>query len=176
MSSGTPFVLIGQVTRAHNLKGEVRVRFFSNDPDRYRTFPEFYFRNNNRYEPVEVVSARPHKDFLLIRFKGCGSRNDAELLKGKELFIPRSALEPAEEGEFYYSDLENLEVFGSEKGELFGIVSAVFDTGANTVLTVSLSTVVDKVRELNIPFVDDAVEEVDLENGRIVVRERFLRP
>ena len=175
MSGSSPYIVIGQVTRAHNLKGEVRVRFFSDDPGKFCNSSEFFFENGGRFEPVEVLSSRPHKDFLLIRFAGCTNRNQAELLKGRELYIPRDALEPAEEGEFYYADLEQLEVYVSENGALFGTVSAVFDSGANTVLTVRLKDDGQKVSEWNIPFVEDAVAEVDIENGRISVRERFLQ-
>jgi len=168
------YILIGRITRPHNLKGEVRVRFFSSDPGKYGTRKEFYFLKSGRYEPVKVISARPHKEYLLLRFEGCGDRNDAELLRGRELFITRDSLGPVAEGEYYFTDLEGLSVYTSEENLLFGTVSAIFETGANAVLTIRKRKKEDSSAEWNVPFVDDAVTEVDLEQGRVSIRKRFL--
>ena len=85
------------------------------------------------------------------------------LLMGSEIGIRRDQLPAPEPGEYYWSDLQGLEVV-TEKGESLGRVDHLIETGANDVL------VVKGDRERLIPFVmQQVVTRVDLDAGTIQV-------
>lgn len=163
-------LVIGTITRPHSLHGEVRVRFFSDDPQRWAAQEAFYMVRDGQPALLETESVREHQGCFLFRFKGVTDRDGAERLRDTELYVPRAMLEEPAAGEYYFTDLEGLRVFVAETGEEFGIVRAVFDTGANTVLTVR-----GAAGEVNIPFIGDAVSDVHIKEGKILVKEMFLR-
>ncbi len=115
---------------------------------------------------------------LLIKLSGVGDRDAAFALKGQQIAVPREALPETEEGEYYWSDLIGLQVSNTE-GVDFGKITQVLETGANDVLVVreKQPTQVkgkdgklrEEYRERLIPFTSDAVPEVDIQAGTVLV-------
>ena len=102
----------------------------------------------------------------MVRFPGIEDRDSAEALRGTEVYVPRSALPPPSEGEFYWVDLEGLAVETVE-GVALGMVSHLFSTGANDVVVVRDGA---DGRERMIPFVrPDFIRTIDIDAGRMVV-------
>jgi len=94
---------------------------------------------------------------------GIEDRDAAQALAGAEIYVPRSRMPKPQPGEYYWVDLEGLEVVNRE-GVSLGRVSHLFDTGSNQVL------VVHSDRERLIPFIEgDFVLGVDFGAGRIDV-------
>jgi 16S rRNA processing protein RimM len=90
-------------------------------------------------------------------------RDAAEALRGTEVWVPRSALPPPVDGEYYWVDLEGLRVVNTQ-GVDFGVVSHLFSTGANDVL------VARGDRERMIPFIEpDYITRVDFDAGVVTV-------
>jgi 16S rRNA processing protein RimM len=113
----------------------------------------------------EVAAAQGHEQGkgMVAKLPGCDDRDAAAKLVGATIRVPRSALPKAKRGEYYWTDLEGLDVVTVEGVDL-GKVSHLFATGANDVL------VVHGERERLIPFVTGQfVKEVDLKSGRITV-------
>ena len=98
-----------------------------------------------------------------MKLQGISDRTAALALKGQHIAIPREELPQLEEGEFYHADLIGLEVVNQQQVD-FGKVIDVMQTGANDVLVVKQGG-----RERLIPFIDQAVLDVDLANMRISV-------
>jgi 16S rRNA processing protein RimM len=92
---------------------------------------------------------------LLLQIEGCGSREMARSLSGLELYVRRAELPPPIEGEFYWFDLEGLDVY-TEDGECLGRVEEFFPTGSNEVLIVRKGS-----QEILLPFIKDVVLAVD---------------
>jgi 16S rRNA processing protein RimM len=100
---------------------------------------------------------------LIATLPGIEDRDAADALRGVEILVPRSALPPPAPGEYYWVDLEGLRVANRE-GADFGVVSHLFDNGANAVL------VARGERERMIPFkIPEYVVAVDLDAGTITV-------
>ncbi|MDB6164449.1 MAG: ribosome maturation factor RimM, partial [Xanthomonadaceae bacterium] len=96
-------------------------------------------------------------------FPGVEDRDAAEALRGADIFAPRSVLPPPGPGQYYWVDLEGLQVRNLE-GADFGVVSHLFSTGANDVL------VARGDRERMIPFLEpDYVCSVDFDTGVVTV-------
>ena len=102
---------------------------------------------------------------LLLQFhRRCGSPGAIEAMRGTEIYVPRSALPPPSEGEYYWVDLEGLRVVTVD-GVSLGVVSHIFATGANDVLVAR-----DDERERMIPFVvPQYVTSVDFDNNVVTV-------
>lgn len=156
-------VLMAVIGAAQGLRGEVRVKSHTADPTAIGDYGLLTSADGRQFEVLEVREA---KTVVIVRFRGINDRNAAEALNGLELFIERDALpdDELDEDEFYYADLEGLEVF-DETGKSYGAVSAVFDFGAGDLLEVKGPG----KRPVLIPFSEAAVLEIDLEQGRLLI-------
>ncbi|MGG7516992.1 ribosome maturation factor RimM [Allorhizobium undicola] len=156
-------VLMAVIGAAQGLRGEVRVKSFTADPLALGDYGHLHANDGRSFEVLEV---REGKNVVIVRFRGVNDRNAAEALNGLELFIERGALpdEELEEDEFFYADLEGLDVVDGE-GKSYGSVSAIFDFGAGDLLEVKGPG----KRPVLIPFSETAVLEIDLEGGFILI-------
>ena len=145
------------------VRGEVRVKTFTEDPLGLGDYGFLYAADGRKFEILEI---RDGKTVAIVRFRGINDRNAAEVLNGTELFVDRDALpdDDLEEDEFYYTDLEGLEVYDAENNH-YGAVTAVYDFGAGDLLELKGPG----KRPVLIPFSEAAVLEIDLEGGRLLV-------
>ena len=153
MKSDAP-VTLAVITGAHGVTGEVRLKLFTGDLSGYASF--------NRGS-LTLKSLRNG----IARFAEVPDRNAAERLRGTELTVPRSALPPLEEGEYYHADILGLAAV-STTGEPLGVVVAIDDFGAGDVIEVERP---DRKRFM-VPMRADAVPEWDAE--KLVVDEAFI--
>ena len=149
-------VPVGRVGRPHGLDGSFAVEDASEDPTRFAEGAELWVQG----EPAVVVAARRAGGRPVIRL-------DREVERGAELAVPRAALPPPEDDEWYVRDLIGLEVV-EEGGRALGRVADVEPGVANDAIRL------DGGRLL--PFVSACVREVDLAAGTIVVAPGFADP
>ena len=156
-------VLMGVIGAAQGLRGEVRVRTFTGDP---MAFGEYGHLHSTDGRVFEVLDIREGKNVVIVRFRGVNDRNAAEALNGLELYVERENLpdEELDDDEFFYADLEGLEVIDGE-GKSYGKVSAVFDFGAGDLLELKGPG----KRPVLIPFSEAAVLEIDLDGGKMLI-------
>nr|WP_244404186.1 ribosome maturation factor RimM [Fulvimarina pelagi] len=155
-------VLLGVVGGAHGVRGEVRVKSYTEEPTDIGAYGPLQDENGNRYT---VKTARSQKTVVVVKFDEVNERNHAERLNGRELFVERALLpEPEEDDEFYLDDLEGLAV-ETLSGDPVGIVVAVHNFGAGDILEVAP----EEGTTLMIPFSEAAVPELDLETGLLKV-------
>lgn len=147
-------VTLAVITGAHGVTGEVRLKLFTDDLSGYKSF------NGGS---LTLKSLRNG----IARFAEVPDRNAAERLRGTELTVPRSALPPLEEGEYYHADILGLNAV-STTGEVLGVVVAIDDFGAGDVIEIERP---DKKRFM-VPMRPEAVPEWDGE--RLVVDEAFI--
>lgn len=155
-------VALAAVAGAHGVKGEVRLKLFSDSAASLARHENVYVGGAQR----RLLFARDGGKAAIARFEGIDDRSSAEALRGSLVEVDRSALPPLEEGEYYHSDLVGLACVDRE-GQSVGIVVAVENFGAGDLLEIELP---DGRRSL-IPFRDSIA---DLEEGRIVLDPEFL--
>ena len=110
-------VLLAAVMGAQGLKGEVKAKLFTAAPDALPRYGVLHTKDGRKFK---ITAFRPTKEGeAVIAFEGIADRNQAEALKGSELFVERAALPEAGEDEFYHADLIGLEVRDSE-GRVLG--------------------------------------------------------
>lgn len=125
-------ITLAVIIGAHGVTGEVRLKLFGSGLDGVKAHKSF---NDGA---LTLTSLRPQKDGGIARFAQITDRNAAEAARGTELTVPRSALPPLGEGEYYYADLIGLAVV-SETGDPLGTVRNVENFGAGDVLDIAMS-------------------------------------
>jgi 16S rRNA processing protein RimM len=156
-------ILLGRITTAHGIRGDVVIDSYASDPADIAAYGPLQSADGSREYVVKVVRVTPKG--VVAHIKGVDDRNGAEALRGVELFIERAKMPAADEGEFYYADLEGLRV-ENEGGETIGTVVAVHNFGAGDLLEVRLG---DGPGTELISFTDAFVPVVDVPAGRVVV-------
>lgn len=147
---------------AHGIKGELRVKTFTQDPLALADYGPLHAKDGRTFEIVDI---RPAGTVVVVRFKGVGERNAAEALTGTELFIDRSALpREQDEDEFYHADLVGLSV-RDDSGATIGKVAAVQNFGGGDILDLTLGS----RKGVLIPFTRAAVPEIDVRAGFVRV-------
>jgi len=157
-------VCLGQITGAIGVRGEVRVRSFTTRPADIAAYGPLTGEPGGRR--LELTAGRPVKGGVAARIAGIEDRDAALALKGVRLYVPRGALpEPDEDETYYYVDLIGLKV-EDEAGALVGEIKAVHDFGAGEVLEISPA---QGGKTVMAPFTRQAVPQVDINGGRLVI-------
>jgi len=151
------YLAVGRIISAHGVRGEVKVKQLTDFPERFAA-GSFLFVEGETLQR-EVVSSRPHKGVMLIRFSGLDDRNAVEPLRGKYLYIAREEAMTLGENEYYEDELVGLRV-ETMTGELLGELTEVIWTGANEVYVVQ-----GPRGEALLPAIAEVVQEVDVEKG-----------
>ena len=157
---------IGKIVRAHGMKGEVKVLpYLIHTPEVLFQIPLFYLREKQGFSPLRVESIRPApKGGVVVKFQEVKDRDEAESLRGRELYIDRHSLPPKEEDEYYVFELVGLEVRLTQ-GTVLGQVVGLMPVGPYELLEVRLQ----EGHTVYIPLVEDIVEEINLEEGFVKI-------
>ena len=167
----TVYLTVGKIGAPYGVRGWVKVYSYTGQTGNLLDYDPWYLpdaKSNQttghaQWRLADVVEAKEHGKGLVAKFEHCNDRDAAALLNGQEIAIRREQLPQTEAGEYYWIDLEGLEV-KTVDGISLGIVDHLLETGANDVL------VVKGERERLIPYVrDHIVKEVDLKAGFIRV-------
>ncbi|MCG8558267.1 MAG: ribosome maturation factor RimM [Hyphomicrobiales bacterium] len=157
-------VCLGQVSSAHGIKGEVRIKPFTQHPEDVATYGPLQDEAGTRR--FEILSLRTTKGGVVARLDGVTDRNQAEALKGVKLFVDRDRLpERTEEGVWYHADLIGLVALDTG-GAAFGTIVAVQNYGAGDLLEIRPATGGPTVL---LPFTAEVVPDVDPEAGWVLV-------
>ena len=159
-------LLLGVIVGAKGIKGEVRVKSFTENPEDVAAYGLLQDASGTKTYKLKVIGFS--KGLPVVRIKGISDRNAAEALKGTELYIERDKLpETSEENEYYHADLIGLQaVF--EDGTKFGTILRLHDFGAGDMLEIVPEGKSEKAAVL-VPFTAEMVPEVNIAEGRVVV-------
>ncbi|MDF2181283.1 ribosome maturation factor RimM [Neptuniibacter sp. CAU 1671] len=162
-------VVLGSVTAVYGVKGWVKI-FSHTDPiENIFGYKPWLMEFDGVWKPVAVEDGKPHGKGLIAKLKGIDDRDLAATYCGKEIRVDASQLPVLEEGEYYWSQLENLLVY-TESGVLLGKVSHLMETGSNDVLVVKgTEQSIDRKQRLLPWLPDQVVKEIDLESGTMRV-------
>ena len=155
---------LGVIAGAHGLRGAVRVKTFTAAPEAIADYGPLEDAAGGRRFALRL--ARVEKDAALVHIAGIEGRNEAEALKGVELFLDRAVLPAAEdEEEFYHADLVGLAAIDTN-GVRLGTVRALHDFGAGDLIEV----LPDEGGQPRVfPFTREAVPKIDLAAGAVTI-------
>jgi len=155
-------ILLGIVGAPHGVRGEVRVKSYTADPLDLRAYGPLWSAEGRRFD---IVSLRPAKEVVVVRFAGIDDRTAAEALNGVRLHVDRDRLPPPEDDDdFLQADLIGLAA-ETAAGEALGRVIAVHNFGAGDTLEVQPP----RGPSVYYPFTRAVVPTVDIAGGRLIV-------
>lgn len=170
MTKQSEWVCVGAIAGAHGVKGEVRVRSFTQYAEDCFAYGPLYDETGKAL--INPVSARLQKDHFVVTTDGKTSREAWEALKSTRLYVPRTALPEPEEDEFYYDDLIGLSVSHLD-GRALGRVKAIQNFGADDLLEISAP---DGRTAYYLPFTKEVIPVIRLAEGELLADpdEAFL--
>ena len=154
-------IVVGAIAGAYGVRGEVRVKSFCAQPEDIEHYAPLTDDAGRHYT---LAVLRPTKNALITRIAEISSKEEADALRGTQLFALRDQLPSLPDDEFYHTDLIGLEVFDTG-GATLGRVKAVLNHGAADLLELHVPGATATVL---LPFTQAVVPTVDLEAGRIV--------
>jgi 16S rRNA processing protein RimM len=155
-SQKTEWATIGQVVALFGIRGELKVRLFTDIPDRFAHLASVHFDPD--YRCLEIEHVRPYKnEMIVLKLRGIDDANTAETLCGQRLLIPADQLAHLPPGSYYQHDILDLAVILPDGRELGRIVD-ILQTGSNDVYVVK----VPDGKQVLIPAIREVVRQVDL--------------
>lgn len=170
-----PDIAAAKIVGVYGIKGWVKLKVNLENPASLTSLkPQFLTDSRQQSKrPVCVLNVRAQGKGYIASLEGVSDRNAAELLRGHDIMVPKSALPALNDGEFYWDDLVGCTVRAQDdEGNALdlGTVNYLLETGANDVLVVRASETSIDDRERLIPYIEDAVVvSVDLTDAVIDV-------
>ena len=182
MSAGEELVVIGRLLAPYGLKGWMKVYSFTEPMENLldysvcqlqRSGDQAQCSGDQTAQQVEIEAGRPHGKGLVIKLRGVETPEQARLYTNAELAVPVSQMPVLEQGDYYWRQLEGLQVvaqFDGGDAQLLGRVDHLLETGANDVLAVVPCEGSIDQRERLVPWLPERVVlKVDLDAGVICV-------
>ena len=155
---------IGQIVNTSGLKGEIKVKPFTDDITKFNDFKTIYVSIKKELKEFKVEKVRFSKNMVFLKLKGIDTIEEAENYRNLYLKIKRDKDEKLEKDTYYIVDILGCKVYTDEQKEL-GEVIDVFSTGSNDVYVVK-----DELgKQVLLPAIKDVIKNVDIENKIITV-------
>ena len=155
------YIEAGKIVGTHGLKGEVRIDPWC-DSAAFLCGFKYLYESDGTKRPVK--SARPQKSLAIIRFEGVDTVEQADMLRGRIVFIDRDDAR-LPEGVNFIQDLLGLRVEDADDGTFYGEITDVLKTGANDVYQVTKDG-----KDYLVPVIPDVVTEKDIDGGVVKIR------
>ena len=161
------YLRIGQIVRAHGVRGAVKLIPTTDVIERFRGLSEAYLEERSGYRPVALSDVRLLSNAVVLHISGVETCEQAELLKGRYLCVDRAHAIKLPPDTYFVTDLIGCETSDSD-GNTFGKVTDVYETGANDVYEIEKG-------KLMVPALKRVLLLVDTENKRIVFHADVLK-
>lgn len=157
------YLLVGEVLRPQGIKGQVKIKPYTDDPERFEALDHVFIEQEGEYlsVPLEDVQVRP--DGVYARLQGAPDRNAAEVQRGWQLYVDRAHARELDENETFICDLIGCAVVDLE-GQSIGKITDVLQPGGNDVYVIRTP-----MGEMLLPALRHVVPEVDVEKGIVRV-------
>ena len=155
------YIEAGKIVGTHGLKGEVRIDPWCDSAEFLCRFRRLFDASRNE---MKVIGAKVHKNIAIIHFDGISKVEQADMLRGRVVFIDRNDVR-LPKGTHFVQDLIGLSVEDADNGTVYGKITDVIKTGANDVYQVTKDG-----RDYLVPVIPDVVIEKDVDGGVIRIR------
>ncbi len=161
--NNTSFFKIGNIFKAHGLKGEVSVYLLPDAPEHFNETTAIFLKIKGSLVPYIIEGLSLKHDRAFLKLEDVDNKEAADLLKGTELYLPTEQRPELPKGEFYNEELIGFEVSDAKMGKL-GQVSEVQQSGLSRLLAVS-----HQDREVLIPLNTPLIVSINMNNRTISV-------
>lgn len=157
------YLEVGKIVNTHGIRGEVKLELWCDSAEYLKQFSTLYLDENGN-NALSLVSARPQKNFAILKFKEISSIDEAEKYRNKILYGDRDDA-VIDDGAVYIQDVIGCRVIDCESEKYYGEVTDVLNYGASDILEIK-----GENGKNYIPYVDEFAVETDIENGVILVK------
>lgn len=176
-TSPTDLVYVGEISKAHGIRGEVSLHFVAESSDILRgsiflSPPSSTSRNTTRnvtldpterssLSSIDVEKIRMHHGAVLLTLKGITDRTEAEKLRRCKVYVPREKLPELSEDEYYIADMLNLAVIAKIDGKerTIGYIASIDSPAGQELWTI----ITPENKEILFPAVPEFVDDIDLD-------------
>ena len=159
------YIEVGKIVGTHGIKGEVKVNSDSSFKDeRYKVGNVLYLNDQDKMIKIEINSYRPHKNLDLITFNNHTNINDVLKYVNCSIYVDEADLTELEEDEFYFEDLIDSNVV-DDKGNEIGKIIDINEVPQGEILVIKKAN----GGKALIPFVNEFIKEIDLENKIVII-------
>ncbi len=155
---------IGSIATTHGVHGEVKVYPTTDDPGRYKKIKEVILDNGKEQKTAHIEQTKFFKQMVIVKFRECNTMDEAEKLRGYELYVTREHAIPLKKNEYYIADLIDMQVL-TDEGAALGVIEDVLQTGANDVYVVQQPS----GKEILLPAIRDCILFVDVPEKKMTV-------
>ena len=158
------YIELGKITTTHGINGFLKINGWCDNLNIFNDLKKIYLDKYSE-ESLKIKKTKFIKNFVLIKFEGINTIDEAQKYKNKIIYIKREDLN-LNEDEVLIQDLIGIKIYDYLKQDIYyGKIKEVIKTGANDVYVISK----DKEKEKLIPVIDDVIKKKDLENGEIYI-------
>lgn len=155
---------IGSIATTHGVHGEVKVYPTTDDPGRYKKIKEVILDNGKEQKTAHIEQTKFFKQMVIVKFREYNTMDEAEKLRGYELYVTREHAIPLKKNEYYIADLIDMQVL-TDEGAALGVIEDVLQTGANDVYVVRQPS----GKEILLPAIRDCILSVDVPEKKMTV-------
>jgi len=163
-----PYLLLGTIVKPQGVRGEVKLRYETDDPSRFDTLTAVYLRRGEAYEPLRVLAARVSGGAAFLTLEGVEDRDAAEALRGRDVYVDRAHARELAGNEVFVADLLGVKAVDPD-GRAVGTLRDVLQNGGVDVLVFTTPR-----GTLMAPFLKRLVRELDVRAGRMVLDPQTL--
>ena len=162
------YLLLGEIVRPQGIRGEVKVRHYTDDPERFYDLDVVFLKRGESYDEMTVTDARVQGDDVYLKLEGIDDRNEAEKLRNIQLWVDRDNAVELGEDEVFIADILGAKAYDT-KGNEIGVLQDVLTPGGVDVFVFKT-----KKGTLMTPALKEVLLVMDAEEGRIVLDEAKL--
>ncbi|MBP6179560.1 MAG: 16S rRNA processing protein RimM [Anaerolineales bacterium] len=166
-SSGSPagepvYLVIGYLRRSHGVSGEIIMDLHTDFPERIRKGRKVLV--GEKRQPLTFDTVRPHKDGLLVSFRGIDTPEDVGKLRNQWVYVKAAEVPPLPEGQHYQYEMIGLDVV-EDNGNPLGKLVEILETGANDVYVVRN----ESGKEILLPAIPPVILNLDMDSRILTV-------
>jgi 16S rRNA processing protein RimM len=158
------YLIIGKVLRPFGIKGETKVLPITDDAVRFRDVGHVFLKDGSGYRRSAVEQVKMSGNRVILKLASVSSRDEAEALRNRLLYIDRQHAAPLDESSHYYYDILGCTV-KSVQGQVIGRVHDIQNAGSCDVYVVKAEQ--PSEGEILVPAVHDVVKKIDTKNREI---------
>lgn len=155
---------VGQIVNTFGINGFVKVYPYVDDVSRFDNLKKVHIKSKKDEKELQIEDVKYQKNMVLVKFKGIDKIEDAEKLRNSYIEIDRADAIPLEEGQYFIADLLGLDVY-LDTGEKLGILDDIYNSGSSDIYVVKN----ELGKQFLLPYIDDVVKQINLEEGKIIV-------
>lgn len=155
---------IGQIVNTFGVKGQVKVKPFTNDVEQFETLGKILVVKSKETIEMKILEVKYHKDMVILKLEGIEDMNMAEKYKGCYIKIHRSNARQLEEGEYFIADIIGSDVY-TDTDKYLGKVEDIYNTGSNDIYVIK-----DELgKQILLPAIKEVLLDIDVENQKVTV-------